>query len=135
MAREKLIGLRLFPVHEAENEYKDHVNSFKAADRESTTARNKLNDDAAGSIPATATLVKAISILQNTWWILYCAWSKEIQQAVSLVTTMAAQTVAIAVASRTRICARGNCGVGPCPNPNHGPPGSQSARSHDLAHC
>ncbi|KAJ7590135.1 hypothetical protein C8J56DRAFT_888318 [Mycena floridula] len=152
MAREKLIGLRLVPVHEAENEYKDHVNSFKAADRESTAAGNKLDDDvkknifiesidhkdylqAAGSIPATATLDKAISVLQNTWWILYRARSKEIQQAASLVTAMAAQTVATAATSQTHIRTCGNRSVGPCPNPNHGPPGSQSARSHDLAHC
>ncbi|KAJ7578338.1 hypothetical protein C8J56DRAFT_898486 [Mycena floridula] len=152
MACKKLIRLQLVPVHEAENEYKDYVNSFKAADCESTTARNKLNNDvkknifiesidhkdylqAAGSISATATLDEVISALQNTWWILYCAQSKEIQQAASLVTAMAAQTVATAVTSQTCICTHGNHGVGPCPNPNHGPPGSQSAWSHDLTHC
>ncbi|KAJ7600379.1 hypothetical protein C8J56DRAFT_1037994 [Mycena floridula] len=121
MACEKLIGLRLVPVHEAENKYKDHVNSFKAADRKSTAAGNKLDNDvkknifiesidhkdylqAAGSIPTLATLDETISILQNTWWVLYHAQSKEIQQAATLVTAMAAQTVATAATSRTLLC-------------------------------
>ncbi|KAJ7587525.1 hypothetical protein C8J56DRAFT_1050741 [Mycena floridula] len=44
MARERLTGLRLIPVHEDANEFTNHVATFKALLRSAIAARNKFED-------------------------------------------------------------------------------------------
>ncbi|KAJ7592144.1 hypothetical protein C8J56DRAFT_886859 [Mycena floridula] len=158
IARERLTGLRLIPGHEDVDEYLGHARAFKAAHRDAVAAGNKfeasvlknmfiesIDDDAylaaAGAVPESASLEDTITTLNNTWWIRHRRRLQEIQQATLATALMASAAAAAPVAAavvappRTRTRTQGNRGIGPCPNGNHGPPGSRDAMKHDLAHC
>ncbi|KAJ7592444.1 hypothetical protein C8J56DRAFT_885602 [Mycena floridula] len=109
MARERLTGLRLIPVHEDANEFTNHVATFKALLRSAIAAGNKFEDgvlknmfmesidsdlylEAASSVPITSSIDETIATLMNTWWIRHRRCLQEIQQA-ALVTAMMAKLV------------------------------------------
>ncbi|KAJ7588316.1 hypothetical protein C8J56DRAFT_890117 [Mycena floridula] len=145
MARENLTGLRLVPVYEDPEEYNNHVKAFRAAHLDDSTVKNmfieSIDDDtfltAAGGIPAHDDLEQTISFLNSTWWVRRRKHLRDMQAAlVSTMATNIANAAAVAApAQRSRTRTRGNRGIGPCSNGNHGPPGNRDAQRHDLAHC
>ncbi|KAJ7586032.1 hypothetical protein C8J56DRAFT_891876 [Mycena floridula] len=158
IARERLTGLRLIPVHEDVDEYVKHAAAFKAAHCQAVAAGNKFEEsvmksmfiesidndsylEAAGAIPETASLEDTIIALNGTWWLHHRKHLREIERASAVTALMASAAAAAVIAApantgnRTRTRTHGNRGTGPCPNGNHGPPGNREAARHDLAHC